>query len=692
MGKQRRSRAQPNRANPIAKPVKPPADPELAALREAKILPVLKDLQSPDPKSRTAAAGAIANIVQDTKCRKLLLREQVVPIVLTETLTDSSIDSRAAGWEILRELMQEEEADFCVHLYRLDILTAIEHATKSIIETLTASEPSFTKLLKAQQRLVWNMTSSLLSLLGALSVARDEILGAIVANHTILRFLFRLVSTDSIPQEVFEEALSCLMTMSEDNFPLGQAITDDQETRCYDQLLKLQAAGGPRSVLACGVLHNVFSSLQWLDHSPGKDGACDALLVPTLSRALEPITSSGGKTNGHGTPNEAGIAQVALEILASIGTDMQVTLEKGNRPQPGAKTDEEWNGIDETDAMEVDGGSDEDDGDNDDKDGSGKDDDDLEGDDDGDEDDDDEDGIADLDADMERVTGADDIASPGDLNDLPTMRELIRQAVPQLIRLTKLTIHNEDDMAVQAHAFSALNNIAWTFSCIEFADGENANIFAVWAPAAKKIWRKTIAPILEADNADLKLATLVASLAWAVARSLNGETPTDGTQHRRFMALYEAAKRHDAASATANETAAQTASNEDKEQEDPFQSLSIKCIGVLGSLAGHPADVNVNREVGVFLMTLLSHADTPAVDVIESLDQIYDIYGDEEAPCDKVFWNDGFLKHLEDLTPRLKTIAKGIDKRKMEELRLRADEVVLNLARFIQYKKKHAPC
>ncbi|KAK3353111.1 hypothetical protein B0T25DRAFT_456051 [Lasiosphaeria hispida] len=687
MGKQRRNRAQPNRANPIAKPVKPPADPELAALREAKILPVLKDLQSPDPKSRTAAAGAIANIVQDTKCRKLLLREQVVPIVLTETLTDSSIDSRAAGWEILRELVQEEEADFCVHLYRLDILTAIEHATKSIIETLTVSEPSFTKLLKAQQRLVWNMTSSLLSLLGALSVARDEILEAIVANHTILRFLFRLVSIESIPQEVFEEALSCLMTMSEENLTLGQAITDDQETRCYDQLLKLQAAGGPRSVLACGVLHNVFSSLQWLDHSPGKDGACDALLVPTLSRALEPVTSSGGKTSGHDASNEAGIAQVALEILASVGTDMQVTLEKGNRPQPGAKIDEEWNGIDEADAMEVDGGSDDDD-----KDGSDKDDDDdLEGDDD-EEDDDDDDDIADLDADMERVTGADDVASPGDLNDLPTMRELIRQAVPQLIRLTKLTIHNEDDMAVQAHAFSALNNIAWTLSCIEFAEGENANIFAVWAPAAKKIWRKTIAPILEADSADLKLATLVTSLAWAVSRSLNGETPTDGTQHRRFIALYEAAKRHDAASAAAGKPAAKVAGGEDEEQEDPFQSLSIKCIGVLGSLARPPADLSVNRDVGVFLMTLLGLVDTPAVDVIESLNQIYDIYGDEEAPCDKVFWDDGFLKHLEDLTPRLKAIAKGIDKRKMGELRLKADEAVLNLVRFIQYKKKHAPC
>lgn len=135
MGKSRQKRGKPNqRSDPIAKPVKPPSDPELAALREKSILPVLKDLQGSDPKSRTAAATAVANIIQDTKCRKLLLREQVVHVILTETLTDDSIESRAAGWEILKLLTQEEEADFCVHLFRVDTLTAIEHAAKKVSE------------------------------------------------------------------------------------------------------------------------------------------------------------------------------------------------------------------------------------------------------------------------------------------------------------------------------------------------------------------------------------------------------------------------------------------------------------------------------------------------------------------------------------------------------------------------------
>jgi hypothetical protein len=132
MGKSRRNRANAHRKNPMAKTVKPPSDPELAALREQKILPVIQDLKSADPKSRSAAATAVSNIIHDEKCRKLLLREQIVHTILTQTLTDAALESRAAGWGILQVLAREEEPDFCVHLYRLDIITAIEFAAKSV--------------------------------------------------------------------------------------------------------------------------------------------------------------------------------------------------------------------------------------------------------------------------------------------------------------------------------------------------------------------------------------------------------------------------------------------------------------------------------------------------------------------------------------------------------------------------------
>jgi hypothetical protein len=534
----------------------------------------------------------------------------------------------------------------------------------------------------------------LLTLLGLLALAREEILNAIVANQILLRLLFRLAATDIAPHDVFEEALSCLTTLSEDNLQLGQAMIADQETHCYDVLLKLATGTGSKAVLSCGVLHNVFSSLQWLDHSPGKDGACDAVLVPSLARALEQITPGSASTNG--SSSLGGIAQVALEILASIGTDFQETLEKGNRAPAGpAKAEEEWNGFDDADAMDVDQGPNADHEDADGEDGEGEEEN-------GEEEGDDDSVNSDMEADMALVTGGEG-SGASDLDDLPTLRELIQVAVPQLIRLSSIHTDSEETVAIQSHALSALNNIAWTISCLEFANGENAHIFDAWYPVAKKIWRKTIAPILEADSADLKLATQVTSLAWALARVLQGETPSDAgnTQHRKFISLYHASKGRAAPQSEGEEGA--------QEAQDPFQGLGVKCIGVLGSLARDPAPLEVNREVGVFLVTLLAAAaanvdgdvsqqeqqqqqKTPPADVVEALNQLFDMYGDEEAPCDKeVFWKDGFLKHLEEFLPKMKALTKGIDKRTQEELRTRADEALLNLRRFVQYKKKHAP-
>ena len=573
-------------------------------------------------------------------------------------------------------------------------MTAIEHAAKAvgivdfletaggrltshqILETLTATEPAFSKLQKGQKSLLWEITSSLLALLNLLARARDEILEAIVGNQTVLRLLFRLAATDIAPQEIFEEALSCLMTLSEDNLQLGQAMTNDQETQCYDVLLKLATGTGPRAVLSCGVLHNVFSSLQWLDHSPGKDGACDAVIIPTLARALAQVTPSSADTNGGWS--QAGITQVALEILASIGTDFQQTLEKGNRAPSGpAKTDEEWGGFDDAggDAMDVDNGSDAESEEEDD-----------EGDDDDEEEEGDDDSVnSDLEADMDLVTGEEG-SGAGDLGDLPTLRELIQDAVPQLIRLSNIPVDSEDTLAIQSHALSALSNIAWTISCVEFANGENAHIRHAWHPTAKRIWRKTIAPILEADSADLKLATQATSLAWAVARALHGETPADGAAHRKFIALYHASK-----SSQTQQQQQQPQQQDSSEAQDPFQGLGVKCIGVLGSLARDPAPIEVNRDVGVFLVTLLGGT-TPVADVVEALSQLFDLYGDKDAPCDReVFWKDGLLKHFEGFVPALKGLAKGVNMRTQGELRTRADEALVNLRRFVQYKKKHAP-
>ena len=130
-----------------------------------------------------------------------------------------------------------------------------------------------------------------------------------------------------------------------------------------------------------------------------------------------------------------------------------------------------------------------------------------------------------------------------------------------------------------------------------------------------------------------------------------------------------------------------------QDPEDPFQALSVKCIGVLGQLALEPAPLGRNRDVGTFLITLLAGLPaTPPADAVEALNQVFDVYADEGYSYDKdVFWKDNFVKHLEEVLPKARAMVKTIDKRAHGELRLRADEAVINLNRFLAYKRKNKP-
>ncbi|KAI2628368.1 hypothetical protein GGS21DRAFT_540516 [Xylaria nigripes] len=655
MAKSRRNRAKAGqRSDPIAKPVKPLSDPELAAIREKNILPVIKNLQSSDPKSRTAAAAAIANIVQDTKCRKLLLREQVVHVVLTETLTDTSLESRAAGWEILRVLTAEEEADFTVHLYRIDVLTAIQHASSKVTEALTSSGPAFIKRTKAEQKFIWSIAEALTELIAALAAAQDEALDAASQNQEILRFLFTLISVDSTTASVLRSALSCMITLSEDNRHFVEAILGDSTTQCYNRLTTLKNGDGLEAVLACGVLHNVFSAMDWNDRTHGRDGACDAVLVPTLSQTLERIGLNDNITDSQSSISSADVLQIALEVLASIGTTLQDSFGKKDRAHR-----ETWEGSDDRDGdMDADDTSD------------GVDDDKSAGED--EEMDEDE-----MEADMEVVTGADnDIDGPSGIDDLPTLKELIQRAIPQAVNLFQ-TIRGDDELSnlIRTHTLTALSNIAWTVSCIDFSEGANEAILQAWTPAAQFIWKNTVAPVLARNTSDIGLATIVTSLAWAIARALKDKSFLSGDEHQKFISLYHASK------------------NLDANPEDPFQSLGVKCIGVLGQLALDPAPVTLNREIGVFLVTVVaSLPETPAAESVESLNQLFDIYGDENSANDKeVFWKDNFLQHIEATVQKVKAMVKTVDKRKSTELRARVEEASINLSRFIQYKQKHRP-
>ncbi|KAG9246061.1 hypothetical protein BJ878DRAFT_316085 [Calycina marina] len=650
-----------NRTDP-SKPIKPPSDPELAALRDKKILPVLKDLQSAELKTRSAAALAIANIIEDTKCRKLLLREQIVRILLEQTLTDSSLDSRAAGWGILHNLAIEEEADFCVHLFRQEILTAIGGIVRSITETIKSDDPPLFKLPVAQQKLLWTLTSSVLGLLTSLGEAQDEIAQEISNNLDLVAFLFDVLSLNGSPPATQSEALSCLTALTEDNKNLCDQLAASESWLLG--LIRLTDTGGLPAVAACGVLHNIFTCLQWFDHNTPKEGTSDSMLVPVLTASMDEAGAQEDGMNGNASNSEQ-ILKLALEIIASIATSLQEALEHGS------KFEKTFEGFD--DKAEVTNGDDV------------MDDDEELGEVDEQENEDEEDDEMDedeMEADMERVLGngpEDDGNGPEEV----TLDRLVRTAAPRVLALaTPFGTSTPEQEAIRLRALATLTNISWTVSSIDFSSGHLNSLHTFWSALAQKIWDELICVVLAKNTADIELASTITSLAWAVCRSVPGAfRPTE--EHWKFMSLYQASKKL-AVSRTNG-----TKPGSDEQSVDSFQTLGVKTIGVLGQLALHPASVELNREIGVFLITVLAGIpETPAADAVEAMNQIFDIYADKSYAFDEaVFWHDGFYDHLEGMLPKAKNMTKGIDKRKFGELRARADEAVLNLGRFLKYKR-----
>ncbi|CUS15792.1 unnamed protein product [Tuber aestivum] len=261
-------------------------------------------------------------------------------------------------------------------------------------------------------------------------------------------------------------------------------------------------------------------------------------------------------------------------------------------------------------------------------------------------------------ADMEMIVGDESNQDSPDSGEGTVLHYLVISTGPALLSIVKSGAGGS--LPIHMRALSVLNNIAWT---VDATLSEGSALWERWQKLAHEIWKICVTPVLVANTADVELAEAVTGLAWAVSKSMKGGFDVSQGEHRAFVSLYHAA-------------------NTDE--------LRTKCVGVLGCLGLAQGRIEVNQEIGVFLMTLVSSgANTPASPLAEALNAIFDIYADAEFDYDEpVFVRNAFLDHLSKAIPGVRSAFKKIDKNKFPEDRLRADDALLNLQRFIRYKKK----
>ncbi|KAJ2746308.1 hypothetical protein GGI20_001430 [Coemansia sp. BCRC 34301] len=161
------------------------------------------------------------------------------------------------------------------------------------------------------------------------------------------------------------------------------------------------------------------------------------------------------------------------------------------------------------------------------------------------------------------------------------------------------------------------------------------------------------------------------SCMWTLARSAQGAVPATQEQIEGLIHVCELA---------------------------PNSDLRVKAIGVLGNIACRkPGHVDENKRIGTYLLDNIvcaqllaagASSDTNAVEpIIEALDLIYDIYGDQAYDYDEpVFVRGDFLVKLRNCYLPMRKLVKTVDRRVKRELRDRGDLVVQNMRGFIDYK------
>ncbi|KAJ8102942.1 hypothetical protein POJ06DRAFT_59476 [Lipomyces tetrasporus] len=209
---------------------------------------------------------------------------------------------------------------------------------------------------------------------------------------------------------------------------------------------------------------------------------------------------------------------------------------------------------------------------------------------------------------------------------------------------------------LRSRSLQSLNNMTWTFHSL-LPDWGNSR--------AHSLWRRIFA-LLSSDDLDLDSRTSSVGILWACAKSKPLFVPEFSISDVRWLI-----------------TAIQQAGDAPEAHE-----YKVRIVGLLGTLAIPHVDMDVTKEISIFLLTqVLAVQNKHPEIVIEALDAIYDIFGDKTYPFDhEIFIKGEFLNHLTNVQPQVKQMAKKIDRRKNLRLRTKADEVVVNLQRFIEYK------
>lgn len=130
MGKHKRQRRVKKSSDPLQK-----SDKRYDKVREERILPLVAGLKSAKPIERALSLSAASSMSDEKPMRELLLREGLLNVILTHTLSDSSNELVSEAFGLLRNVVLDEGRDVATFLMDHNIAVFMNSAGNLLLSS-----------------------------------------------------------------------------------------------------------------------------------------------------------------------------------------------------------------------------------------------------------------------------------------------------------------------------------------------------------------------------------------------------------------------------------------------------------------------------------------------------------------------------------------------------------------------------
>ncbi|KAG1810178.1 ARM repeat-containing protein [Suillus plorans] len=674
MGKSQKKRSM-RRHNPMRVPDSHlPKGLESAASSSPKneaVLPIIQKLENPDASERKWACVAVSNLIQnDPSTRRLLQGKNVVGALITR-LSDSEEEVWIEAAGALRNLCIDGGYDICAEMYNKNILAPLKAFVPKISSALSQFLESPKTAPENAQKVVYEFTENVNTILWCLSETSNKALNAINQINLVPFLMSFLAARAKLPIATVTAAAQCLYVLTDDNQPaidelrsnaaystcLLEIVHDEDGVKdkkiIWDRITTLK-------VLSSGILSNVSpfpppSSASGVD--VGKEIVLP-LLQPVVASvsltesselaeslvvklALEPpqiekLSLKNAPKSDHRSDTEVELdrlenklrtVQLALEILTGMCATLPdpepiPELQEG---EPDAEEDEDNDGVIEEDVT---------------------------------------DGMA---LDDIPITNGITTAShlPALVEPLITLIQPVRLSFPPAAGQSSHPPTTSVLSAIHVSALECLNNIFLSLSA------SPSSGLAAASTSGKQIWDGVWAAlgsvgteITRGQERKQEMWEIGVGVLWGVGNIWKGSLVPNEDQIQLLIQLCNSST-------------------------DP--AIRVKCIGTLECLAQHPQSIDANRVIAMHLLSILPTSTASSTygtePLIQTLSALIDIYSDENLPYDVNFRQGNFVQRLVDSVEGVRKAVRAIDRRKERDLKLRGEEMRDNLIAFIKYRR-----